>query len=621
MSLQTTINYDTPGNFTFDSGKIEIAGGKAQLKLQENAENFNEDFASDTGFTYDSGKTEFSGGQVQQKLIIESGETFRALYDTDLNAEYADGSATGTGAGGASVSGGKLDLKGHTNQYVDYAGASNGDHAQVGAIRLKVTPNYSTAPVGHTQFFITIGELGQARNTIGIQHDTVSGNIRMVMIDSVGTVQTAILGAWAPTAGVEYEFELNYDFTAGAQRLFIDGVQFGSTQTKVLTRSAAALDTIRVGQTTHTDPPSTSFEPNFEIQDVQVFSTVQHTSNYTPATLASLYQSDTITLPAFSHVGPAGSTIKAFDSFSTTEGGAPRYTVQVDGGGYEYWNGSAWAASDGTYAQASTASDINTNIGTLSGADGATSLTVRIHTTDNDANQASVDDLTWGTTAETTYPTDDPSIVVNSGQLMDGLEGFSATTTAAGSDSVTFILGVDGVDKYWDGAAWSNSDGTLAQSNSAADVETNKAALDVSSGATVKVKALLHSDDGTTTPDITSVTLDYNFFISEPTKPTECIVYGWLIDPGGDAISGGTVRAYVRESFKHGSHVIQIGTTQATTASDGYWEMSLVETETIGKTMDFEAFQTDANLSERRVNEWEAIQIPNKATESFVNLI
>ncbi|MCH6577472.1 MAG: hypothetical protein IH807_06560, partial [Proteobacteria bacterium] len=127
---------------------------------------------------------------------------------------------------------GKLDLKGNTKQYVDYVATSNADSQQVGAVRFKVTPNYTGAPSTDTQFLFSISQAeGNVNNHLAVHHDITSGNLRIAMNDQAGVSNTVILGAWSPVAGVEVEFELNYDFNGGAQRLFLDGVQLGSTAT------------------------------------------------------------------------------------------------------------------------------------------------------------------------------------------------------------------------------------------------------------------------------------------------------------------------------------------------------------------------------------------------------
>ena len=95
MSLLQGVFYNDAINFIFDDTKIEVIGGKAQLKNR----------------------------------LVDS--TFGANYNIDINGSWGDGVLTGTAFGGASVSGGKLDLTGGTVKYVEYSAVGNADSLQV----------------------------------------------------------------------------------------------------------------------------------------------------------------------------------------------------------------------------------------------------------------------------------------------------------------------------------------------------------------------------------------------------------------------------------------------------------------------------------------------------------
>lgn len=612
MPLTQTTDYDVSGNFLFDSSKVEFTGTEAQLKLQENTEAFNEDFADDTGFTYNASLAEFSGGQVQQVAQTVASETFRATFNAgSVDALYAAGTATGTANNGAVVSGNKLVMTGASaRKYVDYAGALNADSGQVGAVRFKVTPNYSGGPATDTQFFFSMSQsAGSANNLMAVHHDAVSGNLRIAMVRNNGVSETVSLGAWSPVSGTEYEFELNWNVTGGgspAQRLFIDGVQFGSTATKAFTRTDTGI--LRLGNSSQFVSGSTSFEADFSLDDVQVFDSVQHTANYTPGAIPSLYAETPVELPQFSHSGPADSVIKAFDALATTEAGSPRYTVTVDSGTEYYWTGAAWAASSATYATASSASDVNTNIATIPGADGATDINVIVYFPDSDTI-SSVSDLTFTTTAETQYPTDNPTVVTVSHVLADALVSFSDVTTVAGSDEVRWTVSANGTEFYWDGAAWSASSG-YAQTNTAAEVSANAGDLDISSGVQFKMVAHLHSDDGSTTPSITSHEFSYSFFVVPATAPNTCIVYGWLWNLTGTPNEGATVTVD-SALFPHGEYMVNFsGST--TTNSEGYWELAIVETASIALS------PYTFKVADEYIGN---VQVPDAESASFTTLI
>lgn len=105
----------------------------------------------------------------------------------------------------------------------------------------------------------------------------------------------------------------------------------------------------------------------------------------------------------------------------------------------------------------------------------------------------------------TKYLTTDPTITLTTGVAASSLESFNAVTYASGSDSVKFHILVGAQARYWNGSAWANSDASLSQSNTAAEINTNASSLEA---GTYKVVAVLHSADGSTTPSIASVTFE-----------------------------------------------------------------------------------------------------------------
>jgi len=116
------------------------------------------------------------------------------------------------------------------------------------------------------------------------------------------------------------------------------------------------------------------------------------------------------------------------------------------------------------------------------------------------------------------YSITNPDITEIGGQLMDGLEGFTVTgSSVTGSDSIKHILKVGNDLKWYDGTGWTTSAGTFAEANTAAEIHNNRAALDLSTGVIVRVRSLLNSADGTTTPFLTQITVCYNFFSTAPT--------------------------------------------------------------------------------------------------------
>jgi len=605
MSLQTIINYNVAGNFTFDANLIEVTT-KAILKLQSASQVFSEDFADDTGFTHDNTKTEFAAGLLRQINNRLADATFGATYTTNKDGSWGDGSLTGTLFNGATVSGGKLVLEDVSqDSKIEYVATSK-INAERGAIKMKITPGYSGAPPSDQIFFQFNNASGNERNLSRMKKDTLAnGAWRFDAKTNTASSIVSNLGYGTTTFvdGVQFELEYNWDFTNGAHRLYINGVEIGS---------GAAFTQDRDDDLTTVTFFKIGDDADFSIEDLVIYDAVQHTANYTPGyTLNEQdFVADLITLPAFTHTGVG--SILTLTSLAVDEADDPRYII--DG---KFWNGSAWVTSDDTFAQANTLADVNTNIAAFD-ANELLSITVKIVMEDSNT-LASVDNLVLNHTGTTGFPTSDPTIKVNSGILMDALDLIAGVFTEAGSDRIGIVLDVGGVDKYHDGSNWVNSDCSFLQSNTIAEINTNKAALDLSTGATVKVKLVLHSDDGQTTPDATSVTVDYDFFVTAPAAINECIVYIFKKDLKGDPVVGCTFRAIIKTGFEHGTNQIVPQTFEATTDALGYAELSLIQTATVSKTMDFE-IETLVN-GVLRTEKFPALTIPNKDSESFTALV
>lgn len=544
------------------------------MKLQQALENFSQSFASDSGFTYDSNKIEFTGGLMRQKdQRPGTNATFGANYGSSINANWGNGVLTGTAGGGAAVSGGKLVLTGGV-KYADYAGVGNANHPQIGTFRFKITPNYSGSPASQMAFLTQSSAAGANEDLLYLFHNSSDGTIALFVRDDGGSLVIAnSFGVFSPVAGTEYEIELNYNFTSGATRVFLNGVQSGSTLTTTLTRTMT-LNLLRIGANV-----DASIGSNSSFNDFVVFSSVQHTAGYTPGyTVADfIYGTSEVALPAFTHA--LLGTFLSYTSFSVTEVDSPRYTIKTGSGSKKYWNGSAWVASDGTYSQASLESDINSNLATLTDASGATTVIIYVYFPDSNTVQASADTLAFAVMAQSDYPVSNPTITPNAGILADALESFEETlSVVSGSDDIKYIVSVSGQDKYWNGSAWVNSDGSYSQANVPSDINTNCGSLSISSGVTLKIKAILHSNDGQSTPEIETVTIGHNYF-SSLTAPTTRTVEGFYLDPSGQGIQGAIVTiALKREAkqYREAGDAIIGKSIQRTTDSEGRFEADLI---------------------------------------------
>jgi len=288
MSIITSYPFSNGSEYTFPNS-IEVTGGKAQLVLIDNAgQVFNQPFDSPTGFTLDSSKAEVVNGGVWQKdQRPDAGFSFRATYKSSIDADVGDGVLTGTGVGGPVITDGKLNLSGGAvPKYVDYDATLNADSDpsfQSGCVRFNVTPDYTGSPADIQAFFYIANTAGSNNNAVGFFHSN-DGNIYYSIRDNAGVFifGNILLGAWAPTSGVEYEMEFNWSIhpTIPAQtevRLFIDGIQFGATGTAAIGTRDTNMTLLRIG-----NGPLGAWNTDCFIRDFVYFPAVQHDSNYTP---------------------------------------------------------------------------------------------------------------------------------------------------------------------------------------------------------------------------------------------------------------------------------------------------------------------------------------------------
>lgn len=567
--------FDNPANYTFDSNKILISGGKAQLKLTDSSGNdFEEDFSNDTGFTYDPSLAEFVGGQVQQVDKRPTDATFYASYETDEDADWSDGDPSGSLAGGASVSGGELICSGFDGKYCTYDAISNADFAQTICIRMRFKTGYSGNPASNN-FIISINEDNNSVKTmIQIVHLASGGTILLQCYNDAGVaIFNALLPAWSPVAGITYEFEFNMDITAGASRLFIDGVQHGVTITSTGTRDTTNISAIKLG----INHDGTGLNDNL-YNDVLIFDSVQHTSNYTPDwsnIYETIYRETDVILPEMEYTGPG--TLIAVTNFVTSYGGLPRITLQIGrSGNWLYWNGAQWTISNDTYAQANDPATFAAN---------ATSLPVvgeiygqfKIYF-DNTNTQMSFNNLLITLTAQV-YPIDNPTVEMNTRWYIDDLEAFTESATKSGSDEIKYILKKGSLWYYWDGSDWVVSDGTYSQANTAAQIELYKA-LFTSIKVYFGIKAFLHSENGQTTPELDTLTIQYSFAGDAPDTIDKCIVWGTQVDAQGIASTSDILIELIDRAVKYKTNtMIDREIITITPDSTGFWEVELIENE------------------------------------------
>jgi hypothetical protein len=458
-------DFNNSTGFSFDTDRIEFVGGNLQQKAVDTpGQNFTEDFADDTDFTYDSDKAEFAGGLVRQKDQREAVDNFYVPFTSDMDATRYGGNPIGTAQNGAIITAGELDLSA-ANAYAIWDAANNCDSAQQGTIEFYFRPNYNSSPLAQSYIF-TVFHNGDNRNLINLYH-LAGGAIQLQCYNSAGFLEiNTSLGVWNPTAGQRYRISFNYDFTNGATRLFIDGVQQGSTQIDTFTRDSGDIDNIILGANR-----AGTFGIDGLFDDLQCFDSVQHTVNYTPSIPAEYaFLGSSVILPEMEHIGTG---ITSFDSFVVTGAGTPRFILNG-----QYWTGSAWASSDNSYAQASTESDINANISTLTVA--GLTLNISVVFTD-DQVQSTVNEISVGYTSFSYLE----STVILPDMNYSGVGSVQSFDAFASDENreAHYILN----NQYYNGSQWVASNGLLTQSNTLTEVQDNIDTLESSDALRIKM--------------------------------------------------------------------------------------------------------------------------------------
>lgn len=557
--ITTAYDYSGPSGFNFDATKIGFIGGTSACLLP--VANPGQTFVPTiSASTYDGSVLEFVSGTLRQKDQRPAGATFYAAFAAFLNANWGDGSLAITPTNGAAITGGHLDLTGSTNKYATFSATGNADSLQTGTIVFDYVPNYSGSPSAN-QIIVTLATAQGVgnNNTIDIIH-TSDGNL-YAQIAGLNVTATFV-----PVAGTTYTFVLSWDGTTGVTTVTINGTEAGSSSATFTRTAPIAFGAIGVDF-------NLGGNANFKISNLAFYSTsvIPSSSSLSPV----VYATATATLPVFTYASIG--VLQEFTAFAGTDSGVPQYTLNG-----KYWNGAIWVASDGSYAQANPISVINTNIDDLPEA--AHLHIVAIYQAGN--TRTSVTALTVTYTGQL-YDMTNPTISPNSPLSMDSLSSFVAVVSATGSDAVRFYIVIGTTPYWWSGSAWAVSNGTLAQSNDAATIQTNAATIPVSTGVFFVPFALLHSATGSTTPSITSLTIGYDFFSPEPVGPNICSVFGFIVDDSNIGISGATMAINNPTTFFNQGLIQAQGPATAITDSQGFFTLSLAETTTVGQLLNW----------------------------------
>ena len=604
MGLIENILFNNPDLFNFDSNLLTV-DGTGHLKLIHVDQDFIEDFDNDTGFIYNVNEAEFIDGKVQQKArALLNEQTFAASFYTQLKAQLGLGDLTITGYNGATITDNKLDLSGGVaNKYIIIDADQNADSQQTGCVMLKYIPNYSGSPSAIQYMFTIAKSSSDSTNMISVYHSS-NGQIYIWCRDeNTSTIFQAAKGVWSPTAGITYFIQFNYNFTNQSTGLYINGSLFGSLQTQNFTRSSD-IGVLMLGRGT-----GALTNQNWFCDGLVYFSDKQLVVSDFPTNACPNYRySETsVILLEMEHIGDG--TIINYNSFSLTYGYLPRVLLEIGRSGNNlYWNGSTWVISNNSYAQATDPNTFNTNSDALP-VEGENYGTHTIVFPETD-NQNYVSQLVANMHIDA-YGANNPYMETITPLSHEGLINFLATLSIIGLDNITFNLYKNN-DLYWFNiSAWEISNGGYAQSNIANDILAN-----INTFTTIPINSNLriyfHSEDGTTTPHISIIEIEYNFYGNAEDTINKCIVWGWQLDQEGNPDQTPfTIALNKDQVYYKNNTIITREIITVTPTLTGYWEAEVIENENmeVGSFYNW-TFGTKVY----------ALTVKNQSTDAFTNL-
>lgn len=552
--------FDNPANYNLNN--VQVTGGVAKLGLVDKpSQVFANTIDDDTGFTYDSLLAEFTGGVVRQKDQTPTGSVLATTYAISTALDWnKNGSVTGTSVGAPTIVSGKLVCTGLQGVYYE------SDSATIESHKFTYKPNYTGAPPANVNL-LSIENGTNTNDRFHLTNSPSGSNLRLTLYDGTGGVVIGVattVAAWSPTAGVTYEFEVVIDSVAGTVRVFVDGSLLGTNTPGAWSRTVAANRFYIGAHPTFYSRAEGSFD------DYIYFTNAQHTASYTPGyTLPIyLYSTSKVDGPNFAYTGLGD--IVSLDTGSVSESGFPKYIL-----GGKYWDGAAWSVSSGVYAQANDFATALANFATLdlSGGGGLISWSVVFP---NSNSQSQTDSLSLEITGQQ-YALEgylEPTQAIHSQDILTYAQD---QTEPVNTESRVTLL-IDGTLTYWDGAAWSTSDGTKVQTNTPSEISGNLNSLVIGTNSTILIRWHLYTTDSAVTPELESSTISYDFGALETSLVT-CLVHGYYKDVAGKAVSGvSVVFSLSKDSGVYQEANSNIVENEVTTTTDatGYFEQALV---------------------------------------------
>lgn len=288
--------------------------------------------------------------------------------------------------------------------------------------------------------------------------------------------------------------------TNGTLRFYKNGVQDGGDQTGVSLGSGSSSLPVLFGH--NTDGGSSEWFTG-KMDDVVFYQRALSQSEITMLYTGSAagYPTDNPTiLTNTAYSAPSATAWSSFTETATKPSNtAISYQISSDNGStYYWWNGSAWATSDGTVSQANSATDINSHISTFGLGTKQFKWKAFLSSTDG-VNTPILDNVNVAyVVVPSGYSTADPVVTRTAVLTVSNLSywySFTETATKASGSEIYYQLSNDGTNwKWWNGTAWTVAGTAINTANTATQLTTSvMQAFPTSGGNTLYWRAYLHS--------------------------------------------------------------------------------------------------------------------------------
>lgn len=229
----------------------------------------------------------------------------------------------------------------------------------------------------------------------------------------------------------------------------------------------------------------------------------------------------------------------------------------------------------------------------------------------------------WSGIPHTPYSLNSPQIKAVSTLFVDGVEALEHIIIVSGLDKIQYTVEVNSIQYWWNGVEWSISS-NYAHTNTLVELNDNLINLDLVFGRDFRIVSHLYSENGFTTPALNNQILTYAMRGPDPTKPFECLVYGYLYNLFNQPSIGKKLEAVLTEVGSYDSKITISGLRKEVITDDkGYWEMLIpttIDMQTgIGVQFTIRKIVDISGKTENKV--YEAKIIPKQTEVNFEELI